>query len=263
MNNRRLYYKALAPFASLIVAGASQAAEVDTSIIDQALNIIDQQNQAAAQSQENVTKLSNSTSTLFEEFKLENDNLEAMLVLNAGLRKQISIQDQNVATIQQSITDVAVVTQEMPMLINKMLTSVEQFVELDVPFQLEERRSRLQFARDAVDSPDVSVAEKFRQILVLYQVENNYGRTYETYSTTLNLEGTDRDVDMMRVGRVALVYQTKDRTMTGAWDQQSRSWVVLDPTQYRTAIQRAIGVTSGLSSPAILELPIVAPESVQ
>jgi hypothetical protein len=67
MNNRRLYYKALAPFASLIVAGASQAAEVDTSIIDQALNIIDQQNQAAAQSQENVTKLSNSASTLFEE----------------------------------------------------------------------------------------------------------------------------------------------------------------------------------------------------
>lgn len=263
MNNRRLYYKVLAPFASLIVAGASQAAEVDTSIIDQALNIIDQQNQAAAQSQENVTRLSNSASTLFEEFKLENDNLEAMLVLNAGLRKQISIQEENIATIQQSITDVAVVTQEMPMLINKMLTSIEQFVELDVPFQLEERRSRLQFARDAVDSPDVSVAEKFRQILVLYQVENNYGRTYETYSTTLNLEGTDRDVDMMRVGRIALVYQTKDRTMTGAWDQQSRSWVELDPTQYRTAIQRAIGVTSGLSSPAILELPIVAPESVQ
>ena len=132
-----------------------------------------------------------------------------------------------------------------------------------MPFQVEERRSRLQFARDAVDSPDVSVAEKFRQILVLYQVENNYGRTYETYSTTLNLEGTDRDVDMMRVGRVALVYQTKDRTMTGAWDQQSRSWVALDAAQYRTAIQRAIGVTSGLSSPAILELPISAPESAQ
>ena len=51
--------------------------------------------------------------------------------------------------------------------------------------------------------------------------------------------------------------------MTGAWDQQSRSWVALDAAQYRTAIQRAIGVTSGLSSPAILELPISAPESAQ
>ncbi len=227
------------------------------------MNIIDQQNQAAAASQENITRLSNSASTLFEEFKLENDNLEAMLVLNAGLRRQISVQEENIATIQQSITDVAVVTQEMPLLMSKMLTSIEQFVELDMPFLLEERRARLTFARDAIDSPDVSVAEKFRQILVLYQTENNYGRTHQTYPATLNLEGVERDVDILRVGRIAMVYQTKDRTMTGAWDQASRSWMALDPVEYRTAIQRAIGVSSGLVSPAIMDLPIVAPESAQ
>ena len=233
------------------------------SIIDRALSIIEQQNQAAAQSQETITRLSNSASSLFEEFKVENDNLEAMLVLNAGLRKQISIQEEQIATIQQSITDVAVVTQEMPLLMNKMLTSVEQFVELDLPFQLEERRARLQFARDAIDSPDVSIAEKFRQILVIYQNENNYGRTHQTYPTTLEIGGVERDVDMLRVGRIALVYQTKDRTMTGAWDQDTRSWVELDPVEYRTAIQRAISVSSGLVSPAIMDLPIVAPEAAQ
>ncbi len=263
MNNRRFYYKVLAPFASLMVAGATQAAEIDTSIIDQALNIIEQQNEAAIASQETVTRLSNSASTLFEEFKLENDNLEAMLVLNAGLRKQISVQEENIATLQQSITDVAVVTQEMPLLMTKMLASIEQFVELDLPFQQEERRARLQFARDAIDSPDVSVAEKFRQILVLYQTENNYGRTHETYATTLNLEGVDRDVDILRVGRIALLYQTKDRTMTGAWDKAAGAWVTLDPVEYRTAVQRAISVSSGLVSPAIMDLPIVAPESAQ
>lgn len=263
MNNRRLYYKVLAPFASLIVAGVTQAAEVDTSIIDQALNIIDQQNQAAASSQETITRLSNSTLTLFEEFKIENDNLESMLVLNAGLRKQISIQEQQIATIQQSITDVAIVTQEMPFLMNKMLSSVEQFVEMDLPFQLDLRRQRLQFARDAIDSPDVSIAEKFRQILVIYQNENNYGRTHQTYPATLTLEGVDRDVDILRVGRIALLYQTKDRTMTGAWDQQARTWVALDPSEYRTPIQRAISVSSGLVSPAIMDIPIVAPESAQ
>ena len=179
------------------------------------------------------------------------------------MRRQISVQEENIATIQQSITDVAVVTQEMPLLMSKMLTSIEQFVELDMPFLLEERRARLTFARDAIDSPDVSVAEKFRQILVLYQTENNYGRTHQTYPATLNLEGVERDVDILRVGRIAMVYQTKDRTMTGAWDQASRSWMALDPVEYRTAIQRAIGVSSGLVSPAIMDLPIVAPESAQ
>jgi hypothetical protein len=186
-----------------------------------------------------------------------------MLVLNAGLRKQVSIQEEQIATLQQSITDVAIVTQEMPFLMNKMLSSVEQFVEMDLPFQLDLRRERLQFARDAIDSPDVSIAEKFRQILVIYQNENNYGRTHSTYPTTLTLDGVERDVDMLRVGRIALVYQTKDRTMTGAWDAASGSWVELDAGAYRTPIQRAISVSSGLVSPAIMDLPIVAPESAQ
>lgn len=263
MNNRRLYYKVLAPFASLIVAGATQAAEVDTSIIDQALNIMEQQNKAAVTSQETITRLSNSTNDLFGTFKVENDNLEAMLVLNAGLRKQISIQEQNIATLQQSIQDVAIVTQEMPLLMSKMLTSVEQFVALDLPFLQEEREARLQFARDAVDNPDVSIAERFRQILVLYQVENNYGRTHETYPATLLLDGVERDVDILRVGRIALVYQTKDRTLTGAWDKASQQWVSLDTATYRTAVQRAISVSSGLVSLEIIDLPIAAPESVQ
>lgn len=263
MNNRRLYYKALVPFASMLVASMAQAAEVDTSIIDQALNIMEQQNKAAVTSQETITRLSNSTNDLFGTFKVENDNLEAMLVLNAGLRKQISIQEQNIATLQQSIQDVAIVTQEMPLLMSKMLTSVEQFVALDLPFLQEEREARLQFARDAVDNPDVSIAERFRQILVLYQVENNYGRTHETYPATLLLDGVERDVDILRVGRIALVYQTKDRTLTGAWDKASQQWVSLDTATYRTAVQRAISVSSGLVSLEIIDLPIAAPESVQ
>ena len=125
------------------------------------------------------------------------------------------------------------------------------------------RRQRLQFARDAIDSPDVSIAEKFRQILVIYQNENNYGRTHQTYPTTLTLDGVERDVDILRVGRIALVYQTKDRTMTGAWDNSSRSWVELDAGAYRTEVQRAIAVSSGLTSLSIMDLPIVAPESAQ
>ncbi len=262
MNNRRLYYKVLAPFASLLVAGAAQA-QVDTSIIDEALNIADQQTRAAVQSQENITRLSNSASSLFEEFKIENNALEAMLVLNAGMRMQIASQEAQIETIQQSIADVAVVTREMPLLMTKMMSSLRQFIELDMPFHIQQRRDRLVFAENAINNPDVSGAEKFRQILSLYQIENNYGRTHETYPATLNLGGQDRDVDMLRVGRIALVYQTKDRTLTGAWDQANRQWVELSPGEYRTAIQRAISVSSGLIAQEIIDLPIVAPELAQ
>ncbi|ALO46152.1 DUF3450 domain-containing protein [Pseudohongiella spirulinae] len=263
MKNRRLYSKVLLPLASLLVIGAAQAQDVDTSDIERAQSVVGETNREAAESQNRINRLSNSSSSLFEEFKVESDNLEALLVLNANWRRQIAIQEQELETIAESIGEVRNVTQELPLLMNRMIASIEQFIELDFPFHLDQRRARIQFVRDAIDNPNVSTAERFRQILVLYQTENSYGRTHETYSTSLELDGVQRDVDMMRVGRISLTFQTKDRSMTGAWNPETRQWQTLDPAEYRNAVRDAINVSSGMIAPEIFELPIVAPELAQ
>ena len=128
---------------------------------------------------------------------------------------------------------------------------------------MDERASRIQFARDAIDNPDVSIAEKFRQVLVMYQTETSYGRTIETYPETISVDGVDLDVNIARIGRVALLYQTTDRQQTGAWNNADRGWVTLDPAEYRTAVQSAIRVASQLDAPRIIELPVLAPEVAQ
>lgn len=267
MNYRQLSNKALAPLVSFmfLVASTTQAAEImtDTSIIDRALSVIVQKNTELAESQVSINRLANSASSTFESFKQENDNLEALLVLNAEYRKLLSIQEENIATLDQSIADVEIVTREIPFLMEKMLTSIEQFVELDLPFQLESRRNRLRFARDAINNPSVSIAEKFRQVLVLYQNETAAGRTYENYTDTISLNGADLEVNVVRVGRVALLFQTTDRQVTGMWDRDNRAWTELDAGEYRTAVQTAIRVVAGLDAPKIIDLPIIAPELVQ
>jgi len=263
MKNRRLYSKVLVPLASLLVIGTAKAQDVDTTALDQALNVVGETTRAAVQSQETINRLSNSTSSLFEEFKAENATLEALLVLNAGWRRQIAAQERDLAIIAESIAEVRNVTQELPLLMNRMIASIEQFVELDMPFHLAQRRARIEFAKSAIDNPGVSNAERFRQILVLYQTETAYGRTREAYPTTITVNGSQLDVDMLRVGRVALTFQTKDRSLTGAWDPQSRQWVTLDAGQYRTAIRSGINVADGLIAPEIIDLPIVAPELAQ
>lgn len=263
MKNRRLYSKVLVPLASLLVIGAAKAQDVDTTSIDRALNVVGETTSAAAQSQETINRLSNSASSLFEEFKIENDNLEALLVLNANWRRQVAIQERELATIAVSIAEVRNVTQELPLLMNRMISSIEQFIELDMPFHLDQRRARIEFAKNAIDNPNVSTAERFRQILVLYQTETAYGRTREAYPTTISVSGSNLDVDMLRVGRVALTFQTKDRSMTGAWDPQARQWVTLDVGNYSTAVRTGINVADGLIAPEIIDLPIVAPELAQ
>lgn len=236
---------------------------VDSSMIDRAMSAIGEKYRESAEVQQELTRLADSASSTFEEFKRANDNLESLLVLNAGFRKSISIQEENIATLDESIASVEEVTRNIPLLMEKMLAALEEFIELDYPFQLEDRRGRIQFARDAIDNPDVSIAEKFRQVLVMYQTETAYGRTIESFADTIEIDGVERDVTIVRIGRVALIAQTTDRQETRAWDLRDRAWIELPPGEYRTAVQSAIRVAEQLDAPRIIELPVLAPEAAQ
>lgn len=267
MKNRRITTMSMAVLALLMtsIMGTAQAAEilVDSSILERAMDVIGNKNTESATVQDEINRLANSTSSTFEDFKRQNDALEALQVLNAGYRKSVSIQEDNIATLDENIAGVEIITREIPLLMEKMLSSIEQFIQLDFPFQTDQRENRIQFARDAIDNPDVSIAEKFRQVLVMYQTEASYGRTNETYAATIELNGSERDVTIVRIGRVALMYQTTDRQVTGAWDNKARQWVELGAGEYRTAVQTAIRVASQLDAPKIIELPVMAPESAQ
>ena len=93
---------------------------IDSSILDKAMDVIGSKNNASAATQVEISRLANAASSSYEEFKRENDNLEALLVLNAGFRKSISIQEQNIASLDQSIANVEIVTREIPLLMNKI-----------------------------------------------------------------------------------------------------------------------------------------------
>ena len=139
------------------------------------------------------------------------------------------------------------------------MTALEQFVALDLPFQQDVRNARLTLIRNAFDNSSVNIAEKFRVVLQEYQTQNTYGRIMNSYSNILPIGGVDRDVDILRVGRIALLYQTSDQTSTGVWDTQSNQWVAL-PDEYRRPVATGIRMAQQLSSTEILELPIAAPE---
>lgn len=267
MKNRRIMNMSLTALALLMtsIMSVAQSAEllVDSSVIERAMDAVGTKISASVTAQEEINRLANSASSTFEEFKRENDTLEALLVLNAEWRQRIARQEDNIAELDESIANVEIVTREIPLLTQKMLESAEQFIELDYPFHMDDRRTRVQFARDAITNPAVSIAERFRQVLVLYQTENSYGRTIETYPDSIEIGGAVRDVNIVRIGRVALIYQTTDRQVTGAWDKDARAWVELPDGEYRAAVQTAIRVASQLDAPKIIDLPVKAPEIAQ
>ena len=87
-----------------------------------------------------------------------------------------------------------------------------------------------------------------------------YGRKLEPRAELGEGEGA-RTVLFLRVGRVALLYQTMDGAETGFWDGESRSWLVDD--EYRHAFQEAVTVAKKLRAPEMLRVPLPAPKEAK
>ena len=166
------------------------------------------------------------------------------------------------AQLSASIDQVTVTERQITPLMMRMIDGLEQFVALDLPFLSEERERRVEGLREMMDRADVAASEKFSQILRAYQIENEYGRTMESYASEIDTTEGSRIVDVLKVGRVALVYQTSDGEETGAWDVAQGTWVQLDDA-YKTPIRNGIRMARKQLSVDMLTLPVAGPETVQ
>ena len=143
-----------------------------------------------------------------------------------------------------------------------MVDMIAQVVEADVPFLKGERTKRGENLRDLLNRSDVTVAEKYRLIIEAYSIENSFGHSIEAYQDTVVVDGEERDVDFLRIGRMGLYYQTRDGQKSAAWDQESNSWVELDPS-FADSIKQGLRVARKQSPPNVLLLPVKGAEVAQ
>ena len=249
--------------AALVSTGtlAGTVAAVQASTLDSILAVGESKTQAARKSQAKIDRLADETRDLLSDYKTVVKQIDGLKVYNARLERQIESQMKRVASIDESIDQVTIIQRQMTPLVIRMIDGLEQFVELDVPFQKEERLQRIEFLRENLDRADVTVAEKFRGVLEAYNIELQYGRGVDTYRGTIDLNGSPRDVDFLRVGRIALVYQTTDGALSGAWDTSAGSWVELPSGEYDAAIRKGIRIAKKQATIELLTMPVAAPEA--
>jgi hypothetical protein len=141
----------------------------------------------------------------------------------------------------------------------RMIDALSTFVSLDVPFLEEERAERILDLQKLMHRADVTEAEKYRRIMEAYQIENEYGRTIEAYRSTLARDDKEVTVNFLRVGRIALVYQTLDESEAGVWNQDSRRWEPLEAS-FRSAIREGLRIARKQTAPDLIRLPLPAPK---
>lgn len=248
---------------ALVAAGTltGAVAAVQASSLESILKVGEDKNKAARQSQVKIDRLADETRDLLADYKTVTKQIDGLKVYNDRLQRQIDNQVIRITEIDESIDQVTVISRQMTPLAIRMIDGLETFVELDVPFHLEERAKRIAFLRANLDRSDVSVAEKFRQVLEAYKIENEYGRKIDAYKGSIEIEDVERDVNFLRVGRISFLYQTTDTELSGAWDQASRSWVPLSRGEYRNAIMKGLRIARKEASIDLMNVPVAAPEA--
>ena len=248
--------------AACVAGGAlGVAATSFATSIDDILDVGKQRTADAKTSQAKIDRLADETRDLLSDYKTVMKQVDGLRVYNARLERQIANQERRISDIDASIAEAAVIQRQIPPLVGRMLDGLEQFINLDMPFDLDTRLGNIEAVRSNLDRSDVTSAEAFRQVLELYSIELQYGRGIESYPDTISINGVEREVDILRVGRVSLVYQTKDGAETGAWNTKTQSWESLSAGDYASAVRKGVRIAKKQATIELLNMPVAAPEA--
>lgn len=229
--------------------------------LQEALTAQIQTDQAAAQSQNTVNELRERTQDAAARAEQSNAEAESLERFNRQLEEQVLDQEREVASIESQLVDIETTQREVQPLMLQMVDTLERFIELDVPFLLDERTRRVQNLKALMPRADVAISEKYRLILEAYQIELDYGQSLDAYEGRLGTGPDARTVEFAQLGRVSLMYRTLDGSETGYWDANQKTWVVDD--SYAEAIEKAIRVANGDDTADLLTVPVPAPQEVR
>ncbi len=249
---------AVALLAGAAVSALALGAAAEPGTLEIAMQEQVAANQDAVASQETINDLDDETRKLLAEYRQALAEAESVNKYNDQLAIQVASQAEEIVFVEGQLVEIETTAREVLPLMEKMLATLGQFVKLDVPFQPEERSQRVASLEDMMNRADVTISEKFRRIVEAYQIEMEYGRTLEAYQGKLG-EGDDaRTVQFLRVGRVALLYQTMDGKETGYWDAEKKTWVI--DNDYRQAVKHGFEIALKQGAPDLLSVPVPAPK---
>lgn len=239
----------------LVLALSANIAAAQDATLEPVVNAANAITQSARSSQLTVDTIADTTQERIQQYKQIMRQIEGLEVYTQQLQKQIDNQNSEKAELNLSIDEVSVVERQITPLMLRMIEALDAFIGLDVPFLGNERSDRIANLEDLMERADVDVSEKFRRVMEAYQIEADYGRNIEAYNGVMDINGQSQDVEFLRIGRLVLIYKTRDGSQMGVWDQQQKAWQALD-SSYGSDVQEAIRIARKQLAPDLLMLPI-------
>lgn len=214
----------------------------------------------AQKSQKKINRWDDEAQNLLEQYRRTLNKTENLRIYNAQLSSYIEGQKTEILEIRKKIEEVKDTGKEIVPLMLRMLESLALFVDLDMPFLLADRKKRIRELQEILNRSDVSVSEKYRQLITTYKLEQDYGRTLQSYRGIQNIKGQDLTVDYLRMGRLVLIYKSLDGRYLAYWNNKNREWKKLNKS-YKKAVSKAIKISLKQIPPDLIRLPVPSVET--
>jgi FtsZ-binding cell division protein ZapB len=241
--------------AVLCVPLFSQSITEDENIVEDTIGISTASIEKSGLTQEQIVKLDEQTRILLAEYQSTSKEYDSLKLYNDQVQKIINSQIDEIESILIKIDELDQTNQRIVPFMLRMIDGLENFIQLDIPFLLDERRDRLNNLKVTMDRGDISTSEKFRLIIEAYKTELEYGRTIEAYRDNILIDDVETSADFLRIGRIALTYLTVDGSKGGYWDTNSQSWEKASSSIKRSTAD-ALKVASKQAPPALIKIPV-------
>jgi hypothetical protein len=213
--------------------------------------------QASKKSQDKINSIYEQTIELLGEYRLTVDEAETLSQYNDHIQLMVNDQLANIKSLEDQIGSIEKTKQGIVPLMYKMIDTLDKFVELDIPVNIENRKERVAALRDIMGTSDVSVSEQFRMVLEAYEIESNYGTVFDAYQGELDLGDRTITADFVHMGRVSLVAQSLDMKNVWVWNNETRGWEELGD-EYLKPIKDAIAMARNQLPKNLTKLPVFA-----
>lgn len=231
---------------------SAAAASLKSTIAEQSSSQI-----SSVKSQQRINQISQQTSDMIHEYQQLSEQLNTLQIYNRQLQKLLQSQQARIDMRTEQLNNIELTERAIVPLMLQMINALEQFIQLDMPFLLDERRQRVATLKQLMDQADVSSAEKYRQILQAFLLEMDYGRTIESWQGR-HPDDPNLVVNFFRMGRVALIYQSLDNQSAFYWSKEQGKFQALPP-DYLASLERGFRVARKQAAPEFIKVPVSAP----
>jgi hypothetical protein len=211
----------------------------------------------SAKSQAKINRIYEQTQDLLADYRNTVDQADVLRGYNDHVQRMVDDQQANLVSLQEQIDGIDEIKQGVVPLMYKMIDSLEKFVELDVPMNIERRKERVANLRDVMNDSNVNTSEQFRLVLEAYEIEAGYGSVFDAYQAEIDLGGRSLTADFVHLGRVAFVAQSLDAKNSWLWNNESRAWEELGD-EYTKPITDTIRMARKQLPPNLTKLPVFA-----